>query len=496
MSLFKRISELPWVTIRWVAGLIVGVVMAATYAMWWPPLSSWIDTTLAANRGNDAGEATEHDDHAGHNHAESSQPAIKSLDLSPQAIMNLGLTTEYLRPIELSSYRRSITVPAVLVTKPGRSSILVSSPLNGVVTHVHAVPGEAVLPGDLLMEVRLTYEDLVETQTSFLKTVSELEVEDREITRLEEATRSGAISGKLLLERRYAKEKLEAFARSQREALRMHGLSDRQVDEIGTNGKLLRDLKIVAPNVDQHSEQEELRLTRLPTRPVAYSQLSTLNSQPKPKLLVIDNLQVHKGQAIAAGENVCQLSDYSQMFIQGNAFENDIAAISDAAKMGWNVDAVLSGSSGREEIRDLKLVYVSNSIDAESRTLSLYVELSNQIIRDESNNEGQRFITWKYRLGQRLELRIPVEVWEDQIVLPVESVVKDGAEWYVFLQNGKSFTRVPVHVRYRDQSTVVIANDGSISQGEVVAMRSADRMQMALKNKSGGAVDPHAGHNH
>ncbi|MEZ6075346.1 MAG: efflux RND transporter periplasmic adaptor subunit [Pirellulaceae bacterium] len=163
-----------------------------------------------------------------------------SIELTPQARLNLGLTEEYLQPIRLQSYQRTITVPAVVAAKPGRSQIIVSSPLNGVVTHVHAVTGEAVMPGELLFEVRLTYEDLVETQTQYLKTISELEVEAREIERLEKVTQSGAISGKVLLDRRYAKEKLEALLRSQREALRLHGLSDRQVDAIGNDGRLLR----------------------------------------------------------------------------------------------------------------------------------------------------------------------------------------------------------------------------------------------------------------
>ncbi|MEO8271531.1 MAG: HlyD family efflux transporter periplasmic adaptor subunit, partial [Aureliella sp.] len=333
-------------------------------------------------------------------------------------------------------------------------------------------------------------------QTAYLKTISELQVESREIARLEEATQSGAISGKLLLERHYAKEKLEAFARSQREALRMHGLSDRQVDAIGSNGKLLRDLKIVAPDVDQHHEEEELRLSRLPTRPVAFHQPTAQPAHDQQKPLVIDDLQVHKGQAITAGEKLCVLSDYSQMFIEGKAFENDITAITDAASKGWNVDAVFSGSNGRAVIPNLKLVFVSNSIDAVSRTLSLFVELPNEIVRDETNDEGQRFIAWKYRLGQRLELRVPVEEWENQIVLPVDAVVKDGADWFVFQQNGRNFSRVPIHVRYRDQSTVVIANDGSIYPGDIVATRAAHQMQMAIKNKSGGGADPHAGHNH
>ena len=486
-----NLSKLPWSVIGWGTGLIALLAADLTYSLWWPPLSNFVDATVSAQRETGASLAP----------ATTGKAPLTSLELTAQARSNLGLTSQTVRPVELSNYRRSITVPAVIIAKPGRASIIVSSPLNGVVTHVHAVTGEAVMPGELLFEVRLTYEDLVETQTAYLKTISELEVENREIGRLEQATQSGAISGKALLERRYAKEKLEAFARSQREALRMHGLSDRQVDEIGQEGKLMRDLQIVAPDVDVHDHDDELRLSQIVTRPVSFTQLAlppTAINEPEHAVhpLVIDTLQVHKGQAINAGEQLCSLSDYTQLYIEGKAFENDIAAITASAQRDWTVDAVLSGSLGDEFIRGLKLAFVSNSIDTESRTLSLFVELPNEIVRDETNAAGQRFLSWKYRLGQRLELRVPVEEWEQQIVLPIDAVAKEGADWFVFQQNGQVFTRVPVHVRFRDQTSVVIANDGSINPGDYIALRSAHQMQMAIKNKSGGAADPHAGHTH
>ncbi|MFV2066037.1 MAG: secretion protein HlyD, partial [Pirellulales bacterium] len=63
-------------------------------------------------------------------------------------------------------------------------------------------------------------------------------------------------------------------------------------------------------------------------------------------------------------------------------------------------------------------------------------------------------------------------------------------------QNGDHLDRVSVHVEYQDQLWVVIANDGSIFPGDTVATNSAHQLQMAIKNKSGGGADPHAGHNH
>ena len=50
-------------------------------------------------------------------------------------------------------------------------------------------------------ELRITAEELVSTQTDLLRTVGELDVENREIARLSKATESGAISQKTLLER-------------------------------------------------------------------------------------------------------------------------------------------------------------------------------------------------------------------------------------------------------------------------------------------------------
>lgn len=491
-----KVPTLPWKWIRIVFGLALLIAAGVTYSMWWPPLSKWIDDTMAGRRAN---VATVEDDHA------AAGAAPTSLDLSPQALLNLGLTSDYLRPVELTSYVKSITVPAVIVPKPGRSQIVVASPLNGVITHVHAVTGEAVMPGDLLFEVRLTYEDLVESQTQYLKTISELDVENREIIRLEEATQSGAISGKSLLERRYAKEKLEALLKSQREGLRLHGLSDRQIDAIGTDGKLLGDLKIVAPNIDRHGESEELRLSQNLAHPVSFGghgsfpqegASQTAKPERPSRLLVIGDLQVHKGQAVVSGEKLCSLSDFSELFIEGKAFEQNETELTQAAAQGWTVDAVFPQQDGLKVVSGLKLAFVGHSIDPASRTLSFFVELPNEVVRDETNAEGQHFVAWRYRLGQRLEIRVPVEQWKDQIVLPVDAVVKDGADWFVFQRNGAKFNRIPVHVQHRDQTSVVIANDGSIFPGDVIAMKSAHRMQMAVKNQSGGAVDPHAGHNH
>jgi len=500
---FRAIVSDPWT--RWILGLLFLVIAIFTYPRWWPTLNGWIDGTVASRKesvrmsvtGNTNTEAHNHAHEEGvHDHAAHSESS--SLELTPQSLKNLGLTAEYLRPIALSNFYRAVTVPAIVVVKPGRTEIQVSSPMIGIVQHVHAVSGEAVVPGDMLFEVRLTYEDLVDTQTQLLKNLADLSIEKREIERLEEVTRSGAVASKLLLERQYAIQKLQSTISAQRAALRLHGLSDQQIDTIASEQRLLRDLTIVAPEIDSHAHDENnLRLSDRRLMPASFQprkQIVDATTESTP--LIVERLSVSKGQGVQAGEILCSLSDYSSLYIEGKAFEQDATAIAEVAAKGWPIEASIPGVSGQETISDLKLAFVANAVDPQSRTLSFFVNLPNTKLRDERMPDGQRFVTWKYRVGQRLELRVPVEAWEQQIVLPVDAAVKDGAEWFVFQQNGDHFDRVAVHVKYRDQRYVVIENDGAIFPGDVVALRSAHQMQMAIKNKSGASTDPHAGHNH
>ena len=95
-----------------------------------------------------------------------------------------------------------------------------------------------------------------------------------------------------------------------------------------------------------------------------------------------------------------------------------------------------------------------------------------------------------------MELRVPVERWPDRIVLPITAIVEEGAETFVYEQNGDHFDRVAVHVEYKDQSSAVISNDGAIQPGDVVAGQGAYQMHLALRNRAAGGVDPHSGHGH
>jgi multidrug efflux pump subunit AcrA (membrane-fusion protein) len=412
------------------------------------------------------GEHEGHDDEAGaadHVHDEAS-----ALTLSTQAKGNIGLS---LVRVGLRSFERTISVPGIIVERPGWSTLEVTAPMSGVVARMYPLQGEAVKPGQPLFEIRLTHEELLQAQTDFLKTAEELDIVAQEITRLQQATADGAIAGKTLLERQYEQRKQQALLRVQRQALLLHGLSESQADAILKTRTLLQSLTVYAPTLQ-----------------------GATSSTPAP-ILQVQDLKVSQGKYVEVGAALCTLADHSELYIEGKAFEQDVKAITEASGKNWEVTAVFGPGEG-ESIRGLKVFSLDGKVDPQSRTLQFYVTLPNRLLREDKTPSGHRFAYWNFKPGQRGQLRFPVEHWKDRIVLPVQAVAQEGSEFFVFEANGDHFDRRSVRVEYRDQDWVVIANDGTLQPGKRVAGSAAHQMQLALKNKAGGGVDPHAGHNH
>jgi len=412
---------------------------------------------------------------AGHQHEEAvadhKHDEAAAVSLSGAAQQNVGIR---LAKVELAPFERTITVPAMVVERPGRSNVQVAAPLTGVVTRIWPMQGESVVPGQPLFDLRLTHEEVVESQSLFLQTAEELDVVQRETARLEKVAADGAVAGKAVLERKYEQQKLEASLRSLRQRLLLHGLSDEQVDGILAKRTLLSSMTVCVPVAGGDPKEADAA-----------------------RLLQVETLKVEQGQHVKAGELLGVLADYSELYVQGKAFEQDLPALDNATANDWPVTAVLGGRDRRRQaVPGLKIVSVSNTVEPDSRAISFYVQLPNKLIRDRRMADGRRFCGWQFKPGQRLEVLVPVERWKDRIVLPLDAVVQDGAESYVFEQNDGHFDRRPVRVEYRDQYSAVLANDGAVAPGKMVVVAGAYQVHLAMKNKSGGAPDPHAGHNH
>jgi len=464
-------ATLPrWVFI--VVALLAAIALAASFQQYWLPQVRQL-LGLPAQTQEVPGAKTEHEENAGHaEHGAGDNP--NAIQLSPQARKNIGLTDEFIQPVKLQPFTKTLSIPGTVAERPGRSTIEVTAPLTGVIMKIFPIEGETLAAGSKLFEIRLTHEELVQTQADLLETAEELEVIRKEIARLEKLAEDGAIPGKRIIEQKYEQQRREATLRSKRQALRLHGLTEEQVSKILEKRELFRDLTVSVPSVTEDGMQT-----------------------PEGAIFQVQSVKVAQGQQVEAGTTLATLADHAELYIEGEAFERDVADISRAADNRSDVTAILeSDGAQREVISGLKVLYLATKIEEGKRTLDFYVTLPNRQQRDFRSDEGRRFFAWRYRPGQRVQLEIPLETLANRIVLPIEAIAQDATETYVFCPNDDFFERRPVHVEYRDARHAVIANDGALFPGDLVALRAATQLQIAVKNKSGGAPDPHAGHSH
>ena len=218
-------------------------------------------------------------------------------------------------------------------------------------------------------------------------------------------------------------------------------------------------------------------------------------------LFEVKDLKVRLGEQVQAGQTLGTLADHRRLFVEGWAFKTEAKALATAAEKQVKIEVEFTDESPGDwkPLAPLVIHHLANQVDPVNRTFPIYLSLDNESrtnVRD-----GKTFLAWRFRPGQRVRLRVPVEKLAtpgadgkdaDPFVLPAGAVVREGPEAFVFVQAGDLFIKKPVRVLYEDSTDVVIANDGSVSRAELVVKNNAAAINRALKAAAGG----HAGHSH
>lgn len=408
--------------------------------------------------------------------------ASKVLQLSPQARRNLGLVA---KPIALQTYWRTILVPGEVLDRPGVSDRGVTAPAVGVVTRVHAFPGDTVKPGETLFTLRLFSEYLQNTQSELFKATRETEFVKEQRVRLESAAKAGALPESRLIELDQQLRRQAALIQAYRQDLLTRGLAPEQIQKV-TEGKFVSSIDIVAPPpvedalpAEPSEPQSQIDNRKAKIKPASHA---LAPNQPGGLAYEIQELKVDLGQQVQAGQLLCLLSNHKSLFIVGHAFKQEAPFLEQAAQNGWPVEVEFTQDDQKSwptVEQKFQIRHLANSIDTASRTFNFFIPLTNQ--SRAYRKEDQTFVVWRYRPGQRVRLHVPVEEMRDVIVLPAAAVVREGPEAYVFRQNGDLFDRRPVHVLHEDRLNVVLANDGSVSPGFYVAQGAAASLNRVLK---------------
>lgn len=409
--------------------------------------------------------------------------------LSPQAQKNLGLDVDSLTPQE---YWHKIMVPGIVVDRPGESDRGVTSKVAGVVTAINARPGDTVKAGDPLFTLQLASEFLQGAQTDLAKTAKEIEFALVEQNRIADLVQKGTTSEAELIKQKNVVSRLNTQLEGNRRQLQVFGLTPKQVAEV-QKGAIVTDVTVVAPG-------------RTPDAVPAPSGM--VGANPPDVLYEVQELKVTLGEQVQAGQTLCLLANHQRLFVEGQAFKSEADALADAAEKKTPILAEFADETpGAWPAQGpLTIHHLANQVDPAARTFAFYLPLENS--PRAFDRDGKTYFVWRYRPGQRVRLRLPVEKLVTlapdgkteilPFVLPAGAVVREGAEAFLFIQSGDMFVRKPVRVLYEDRKEVVVANDGSISEADFVVKNQAAAINRALKAAAagGGGGDPHAGHSH
>lgn len=455
-------------SLKWLGGLAIAVAVGGTAFglrdRWWPLVQEkFLPSKPPAATKDDAVTPVQ-------------KPKV--LELSAQARKNLKLVS---KPARLQTYWRTVLIPGEIVDRPGLSDRGVTSPAVGVVTQVHAFPGDTVSAGQPLFTLRLFSEYLQNTQSELFKATRETVLVQEQIDRLSEVAKSGAIPEAKIIELKNQLRRQNALILAYRQDLLTRGLSHAQIEQV-TEGNFVSTIDVAAPPAIN---------TPSSTAAVQPAHLQLVSAQGDELAYEVQELSVELGQQVQAGQLLAKLSNHHSLFVVGHAFKQEAPFLERAAQERRPITIEFAEDDGAHWPtldQTFEIRHLANSIDSASRTFDFFLPLTNQ--SRGYSKQGETFLVWRFRPGQRARLHVPVEEYKDVYVLPAAAVVREGPEAFVFRQNGDLFDRRPVHVLYEDRRFAVIENDGSVTPGMYLAESAAASLNRVLKAQAASGEQP------
>ncbi len=164
---------------------------------------------------------------------------------------------------------------------------------------------------------------------------------------------------------------------------------------------------------------------------------------------VVDSVEVAVGQAVEPATTLYRLSDRSRLDVVAKVYEEDLGKV--------HVGQAASIRTLSYPDRDFagKVVLVGPSLDPDTRTVDVWIELS--------DSEGLLRPNLFARASIALRDGVP------GLTVPAEAVLDADGESFVFVQQGEKFNRVDVHTGSRDEHVIEITQ--GLAPGDRVVTR-------------------------
>jgi membrane fusion protein, heavy metal efflux system len=347
----------------------------------------------------------------------------ETVKISKDAIEDINLTFAEIKEEELKG---EIVAPAKLIPNPDMEA-LVGSIIQGRVSKVFVKIGDYLKKGQSLMLIEGL--QIGEIKSQFLKAKAGLKYAEANYNRQKKLIDEKIGSQKSFLEAKAEFEKSKAEFNAEDKRIHSIGLSD--IDVESDNDK------------DDHT-----------------SGILAVKS-PIEGIVVERNVVI--GQYVEPSSNSFRIINTQSLLCDGQIYEYDLARISGKPEI------TIKTSSYPEQRFHGKIIYTGEIVDKESRTIKIRAIISNH--------------DRKLKPEMFAEMYIPIEGTAKAMVVPVEAVIRDGKENYLFVVvNDTTFEKRNVELGSSVGEKVEVRN--GVKKGEKIVCKGSLLLKSELKKSS------------
>jgi len=162
---------------------------------------------------------------------------------------------------------------------------------------------------------------------------------------------------------------------------------------------------------------------------------------------IVVERNISLGGTAEPNQSLFRIADLSNVIVEGEVFETDVSKV----KLGQ--DARVRLDAHPDKVFTGKVTFVASELDPMKRTLHFWVSVDNE-------DRLLKFELFAY-------IALIIQHSREVLTVPLDAIIDDGAEKFVFVKNGNQFVRQDVATGTSDDSYIEIT-DGLYPGDKVV----------------------------
>lgn len=331
--------------------------------------------------------------------------SAQELPFTPSQLATLGVQVKPLgAPVDIAGH----AYPAQIVTPPTHDRV-VSAPQPGLIERILVTENQAVRPGDAL--ARLASPEIGDLQLRFMEASAQDRLARTSLQREQSLFKEGIVPERRVQEAQAAATQSDARLRQALAALRLAGVDEATARRAAQGGAIESAVVIRAPSAG-----------------------------------VVTQLTARPGQRVSQADALLHITDVSRLWLDIQVPGARRADVATAIGTRVQVQVQVEAGAGAQGI-EARIVSAGVTVGA-NQTFVLRAEIT----------QGGAGL----RPGEYLQVRVPFAAGAEGWAVPVQAVVHDKDQAFVFVRSARGF--VPTRVRVMATSGEVARITGSTLQ--------------------------------